>query len=79
MLADWRHTVSADARIEGDIPGSSKGRRSWNPWRSRCDSCADCQIFDVETLEEMKSYVTETPLNSACIAPLRPYVGYVQR
>ena len=23
----------------------------------------------------MKSYTTETPLNSACIAPLRPYVS----
>jgi len=32
------------------------------------------RLFDSETLEEMKSYVTETPLNSACIAPLRPYV-----
>lgn len=35
---------------------------------------ADDKIFDVETLDEMKSYTTETPLNSACIAPLRPYV-----
>ncbi|CAD6567992.1 MAG: translation initiation factor eIF3 subunit [Tremellales sp. Tagirdzhanova-0007] len=32
------------------------------------------RLFDSETLEEMKVYVTETPLNSACIAPLRPYV-----
>ncbi|ORX40835.1 WD40-repeat-containing domain protein [Kockovaella imperatae] len=32
------------------------------------------KLFDVETLDEMKGYVTETPLNSACIAPLRPYV-----
>lgn len=28
----------------------------------------------METMEEMKSFVTETPLNSACIAPARPYV-----
>ncbi|KAL7420899.1 translation initiation factor eIF3 subunit [Cryptotrichosporon argae] len=32
------------------------------------------RLFDVETLDEMKVYTTETPLNSACIAPLRPYV-----
>lgn len=32
------------------------------------------RVFDTETLEEMKVYPTETPLNSACIAPLRPYV-----
>jgi len=32
------------------------------------------RIFDTETLQEMKSYTTETPLNSACIAPARPYV-----
>ena len=32
------------------------------------------RIFDIDTLEEMKVYPTETPLNSACIAPLRPYV-----
>lgn len=33
------------------------------------------RIWDVETLEEMKVFTTETPLNSACIAPLRPYVS----
>lgn len=32
------------------------------------------RIFDSDTLQEMKVYPTETPLNSACIAPLRPYV-----
>jgi translation initiation factor 3 subunit I len=32
------------------------------------------RLFDIETLEEMKVFSTETPLNSACIAPLRPYV-----
>ena len=32
------------------------------------------QLWDVETLQEMKQYTTETPLNSACIAPLRPYI-----
>ncbi|KAK4689663.1 meiotic recombination protein DMC1, partial [Tremellales sp. Uapishka_1] len=32
------------------------------------------RLFDSETLQEMKVYVTETPLNSACVAPLRPYV-----
>ncbi|RSH87057.1 translation initiation factor eIF3 subunit [Saitozyma podzolica] len=32
------------------------------------------RLFDSETLQEMKVYPTETPLNSACIAPLRPYV-----
>ncbi|ORY28054.1 WD40-repeat-containing domain protein [Naematelia encephala] len=32
------------------------------------------RIWDSETLDEMKVYATETPLNSACIAPLRPYV-----
>ncbi|KAK6906243.1 eukaryotic translation initiation factor 3 subunit I [Kwoniella sp. B9012] len=32
------------------------------------------RIFDSETLEEMKVFPTETPLNSACIAPLRPYI-----
>lgn len=32
------------------------------------------RLFDSDTLEEMKVYPTETPLNSACIAPLRPYV-----
>jgi len=32
------------------------------------------QLFETKTLEELKSYVTETPLNSAAIAPKRPYV-----
>ncbi|KAL1412434.1 translation initiation factor eIF3 subunit [Vanrija albida] len=32
------------------------------------------RIFDSDTLQEMKVFPTETPLNSACIAPLRPYV-----
>lgn len=32
------------------------------------------RIFDSDSLDEMKAYTTETPLNSACITPLRPYV-----
>lgn len=32
------------------------------------------QIWDIATLQEMKQYTTETPLNSACIAPQKPYV-----
>jgi translation initiation factor 3 subunit I len=32
------------------------------------------QIFDSDTLDEMKVFTTETPLNAACITPLRPYV-----
>ncbi|RXK41074.1 eukaryotic translation initiation factor 3 subunit I [Tremella mesenterica] len=32
------------------------------------------RIFDSLNIEEMKVYVTETPLNSACITPVRPYV-----
>ncbi|KAI9633410.1 WD40-repeat-containing domain protein [Dioszegia hungarica] len=32
------------------------------------------RLWDTATLQEMKQYTTETPLNSACIAPLRPYV-----
>ncbi|BEI82743.1 hypothetical protein CcaverHIS002_0306110 [Cutaneotrichosporon cavernicola] len=32
------------------------------------------RIFDSDSLDEMKVYTTETPLNSACITPLRPYV-----
>lgn len=32
------------------------------------------RIFDSDTLQEMKVFATETPLNSACIAPVRPYV-----
>jgi translation initiation factor 3 subunit I len=41
---------------------------------TRQNTSADHQLWDSETLEEMKLYTTETPLNSACIAPLRPYV-----
>ncbi|WVQ86251.1 eukaryotic translation initiation factor 3 subunit I [Cryptococcus sp. DSM 104549] len=32
------------------------------------------KIFDLESLQEMKAFATETPLNSACITPLRPYI-----
>lgn len=32
------------------------------------------QLWDVETLQEMKVYSTQTELNSACITPGKPYV-----
>lgn len=32
------------------------------------------KLFETKTLEELKSYVTETPLNSAAIATKRPYI-----
>ncbi|CAG7846299.1 Eukaryotic translation initiation factor 3 subunit I {ECO:0000255/HAMAP-Rule:MF_03008} Short=eIF3i {ECO:0000255/HAMAP-Rule:MF_03008}; AltName: Full=Eukaryotic translation initiation factor 3 39 kDa subunit homolog {ECO:0000255/HAMAP-Rule:MF_03008}; Short=eIF-3 39 kDa subunit homolog {ECO:0000255/HAMAP-Rule:MF_03008} [Serendipita indica DSM 11827] len=32
------------------------------------------KLFEAKTLDELKSYVTETPLNSAAIAPKRPYI-----
>lgn len=32
------------------------------------------QLHDTRTLRVLKTYATETPLNSAAIAPLRPYV-----
>ena len=39
------------------------------------DKKPNVQMWDSDTLEEMKVFSTETPLNSACIAPLRPYVS----
>ena len=33
------------------------------------------QIHDTKNLMVIKTYTTETPLNSAAIAPTRPYVG----
>lgn len=35
------------------------------------------QLWDVETLQEMKVYATQTELNSACITPGKPYVSQV--
>ncbi|KIM30962.1 hypothetical protein M408DRAFT_327876 [Serendipita vermifera MAFF 305830] len=32
------------------------------------------KLYDTKTLDELKSYTTETPLNSAAIAPGRPYI-----
>jgi len=32
------------------------------------------KLFDSKTLDVLKTYTTETPLNSAAIAPLRPYI-----
>ena len=32
------------------------------------------QLHDTATLRVLKTYTTETPLNSAAIAPLKPYV-----
>ena len=34
------------------------------------------KLFESKTLDELKTYVTETPLNSAAIAPKRPYVRF---
>jgi hypothetical protein len=31
-------------------------------------------LWDVETLQEMKVYSTQTELNSACITPGKPYI-----
>ncbi|KAG8802085.1 translation initiation factor eIF3 subunit [Serendipita sp. 398] len=36
------------------------------------DKCA--KLFETKTLEELKTYATETPLNSAAIATKRPYI-----
>ena len=33
------------------------------------------KLWDVETLQEMKVYSTQTELNSACITPGKPYVS----
>ena len=35
---------------------------------------ATVQLHETRTLVVLKTYVTETPLNSAAIAPLKPYV-----
>ena len=34
----------------------------------------EAQLYDIKTLMVLKTYPTETPLNSAAIAPVKPYV-----
>lgn len=55
------------SRRQRDIRANSE---RYQPFRRRTDH----QLWDVQTLQEMKQYATETPLNSACITPLRPYI-----
>jgi len=44
------------------------------PLNGRLSNDADDQLWDVETLQEMKVYSTQTELNSACITPGKPYI-----
>jgi len=39
-------------------------------------SSKDCtaKLFDIETLEHIKTYTTERPVNSAAISPLKDHV-----
>jgi len=39
-----------------------------------CSKDKSAKLFVTKTLEELKRYVTETPLNSAAIAPKKPYI-----
>ena len=42
---------------------------------SWCTNCI-CQIHDTKSLMVIKTYTTETPLNSAALAPNKPYVSF---
>lgn len=44
-------------------------------FKSTCKYCAFFQLFDTASLQHMKTFKTERPVNSAALSPLQEHVS----